>query len=262
MTLHALRRWLWDSAAAPAAPAAFALNCVLLLGAGGLLAAVVLHGSAGNWEAVRPYAPALWQGWLLTVGLSLAALVFSSALGLLAAALRKGPFLPLRALAAVYIEGVRGSPFLVLILVGYYVVLDRAGWHERLSAGVLLLSVFSGAYLAEIFRAGWEAVGASQLETAKAIGLTRWQAFRLVVLPQALRHVLPPMAGQFASIIKDSSLLSIIGISEFTFAAQQVNAATYSTLESLLPLAPGYLALTLPVSLWSRWLERRAHFET
>ena len=92
--------------------------------------------------------------------------------------------------------------------------------------------------------------------------MTRAQTYRLVVLPQALRHILPPLAGQFVSLVKDSSLLSVIGIGEFTLQAQQVNSLTYSTLESYLPLALGYLVLTLPLSLWSRSLERRMHFDT
>jgi polar amino acid transport system permease protein len=83
-----------------------------------------------------------------------------------------------------------------------------------------------------------------------------------VIFPQALRQTLPPLAGQFASLIKDSSLLSIIAINEFTLNAQEVNAFTYSTLESYLPLAIGYLVLTLPISLWARRLEARMHYET
>jgi len=130
-----------------------------------------------------------------------------------------------------------------------------------LVAGVLILSLFSGAYLSEMIRAGIEAVPASQIESARAIGLTPWQTYRFVILPQALRQILPPLAGQFASLIKDSSLLSIIGIGEFTLAAQQVNSATYRTLESYLPLALGYLALTLPVSLLAKALERRLRHE-
>ena len=82
-----------------------------------------------------------------------------------------------------------------------------------------------------------------------------------MIAPQALRQILPPLAGQFASLIKDSSLLSIIGIGEFTLAAQQVNSATYRTLESYLPLAIGYLALTLPISLLSKMLEKRLRYE-
>lgn len=129
-------------------------------------------------------------------------------------------------------------------------------------AGVLILSLFSGAYLAEIIRAGIESIPASQLESARAIGFTHLQTYRFVIAPQALRQILPPLAGQFASLIKDSSLLSIIGIGELTLAAQQINSATYRTLECYLPLALGYLALTLPISLVSKILEKRLRYET
>ncbi|MEN9667244.1 MAG: hypothetical protein RLZZ326_3607, partial [Planctomycetota bacterium] len=91
--------------------------------------------------------------------------------------------------------------------------------------------------------------------------LTPWQSLRLVILPQAIRLVLPAVAGQLVSLIKDSSLLSVIAVSELTLAAQEVNAFTYSTLESYLPLAAGYLLLTLPLSALSRWLERHFAYE-
>jgi polar amino acid transport system permease protein len=128
--------------------------------------------------------------------------------------------------------------------------------------GVLALSLFAGAYLAEMIRSGIESVRDSQLESARAIGLTRGQTYRYVIFPQVVRQLIPPLTGQFASIIKDSSLLSIIAVSEFTLNAQEVNAFTYSTLESYLPLAIGYLVLTLPVSLFSQALERRYRFAT
>ena len=136
------------------------------------------------------------------------------------------------------------------------------GVDNRFVVGVLTLSLFSGAYISEIIRAGIESVGASQLESARAIGLTRAQTYRYVIFPQALRQTLPPLAGQFVSLIKDSSLLYIIGLSEFTWNAREVNSFTYSTLESYLPLAIGYLILTLPISLWTRSLERRSKYET
>jgi polar amino acid transport system permease protein len=128
--------------------------------------------------------------------------------------------------------------------------------------GVLTLSFFSGAYISEVVRAGIESVGKSQLESAKAIGLTRAQTYRYVIFPQALRQSLPPLAGQFVSLIKDSSLLSIISISEFTWNAEAINSRTFSTLESYIPLAVGYLILTLPISLWTRYLEKRHKYET
>src|SRR2546429_7573795 len=111
-------------------------------------------------------------------------------------------------------------------------------------------------------RAGIKSVGQSQLESAKAIGLPVPQTYRYVILPQALRQVLPPLAGQFVSLIKDSSLLSVIGISEFTLNAKEVNSYTFSTIESYLPLAVGYLILTLPISLWTRYLEKKHHYQT
>ena len=112
-----------------------------------------------------------------------------------------------------------------------------------------------------LYGAGIESIGQSQLDAAKAIGLTRAQTYRYVVFPQVLRLTLPPLAGQFVSLIKDSSLLSIIAVNEFTQAARDVNSVTYSSLESYLPLAIGYLILTLPISLWTRTLEKKVRFE-
>ena len=232
----------------------------------GLFCTGILWGSVsttlGGWKTVWLYRDVFWRGWLLTIILSTLSLAMSSLIGLAAALARRSRILPLRSVALLYVEGIRGTPLLVQILVLYYVVANGIGLENRLVAGVIILSVFSGAYLAEMIRAGIEAIPASQIESARAIGFTTFQSYRFVIAPQALRHLLPSLAGQFASLIKDSSLLSIIGIGEFTLAAQQVNSATYRTLESYLPLAIGYLALTLPVSLVSKWLENRLHYET
>jgi len=151
---------------------------------------------------------------------------------------------------------------LVLILVLFYLVANALNITDRFLVGIVVLSLFAGAYIAEIVRAGIESVGASQRESARAIGLTTAQTYRYVIFPQALRQVLPPLAGQFASLVKDSSLLSIIGLAEFTYSAQQVNSATYSTLESYLPLALGYLVLTIPISLWTNRLSKSIRYET
>lgn len=218
--------------------------------------------TAGGWRSVWGYREVFWKGWLLTIAISLMALVMSTLLGIGVALARDSRIMPLRSAALLYVEAVRGTPLLAQILFLFYVVANGIGLQDRLAAGVLILSLFSGAYLAEIIRAGIAAVPASQLESARAIGLAPWQIHRFVIAPQALRQILPPLTGQFASLIKDSSLLSIIGIGEFTMAAQQVNSATYRTLESYLPLAAGYLALTLPVFLLSRMLERRLRYET
>jgi len=215
-----------------------------------------------GWAAVAQYRQKFIQGWLTTVWISLASLGLSTGLGLFFAAAQRSRFLALRYFSKVYVEVVRGTPLLVQILIFFYVVADAFHVTNPYRVGILTLSFFSGAYISEIMRAGIESVGQSQLESAKAIGLTRAQTYRYVILPQALRQTLPPLAGQFVSLIKDSSLLSVIGISEFTLNAREVNSNTYSTLESYLPLAIGYLILTLPISIWTRYLEKKHKYET
>ncbi len=215
----------------------------------------------GGWGSVWQYHDLFWKGWLLTILISLLSLILSAVIGLGVALGRRSSLVPLRAAALIYVEIMRGTPLLVQILFLFYVVGSGIGLDNRLVAGVLILSLFSGAYLAEMIRGGIESIPASQLESARAIGLTSSQIYRLIIAPQALRQILPALAGQFASLIKDSSLLSIIGLSELTLAAQQVNSATYRTLESFLPLAVGYLVLTLPISLLSKFLEHHLRYE-
>ena len=215
-----------------------------------------------NWGAIWQYRQKFLHGWLMTVAISAAALLASLLIGLLTALARRSVFLPLRYSAMLYIETARGTPLLVQILILFYVVANAFGIENRYFVGALTLSMFAGAYLAEMIRSGIESIRDSQLESARAIGLTHGQTYLYVIFPQVVRQLIPPLTGQFASIIKDSSLLSIIAVSEFTLNAQEVNAFTYSTLESYLPLAIGYLLLTLPVSLVSRILERKFHYAT
>ena len=215
-----------------------------------------------GWNSVYRYRQKFVQGWLNTVWISLAALGLSTSIGLFFALAQRSRFLPLYYFSKIYVEVVRGTPLLVQILIFFYVVANAFGVTNRYLVGVLTLAVFSGAYISEIIRAGIESIGQSQLESAKAIGLTRAQTYRYVIFPQALRQTLPPLAGQFVSLVKDSSLLSIISISEFTLNAREVNAYTFSTLESYIPLAAGYLILTLPISLWARALEKKMKYET
>lgn len=255
-------RLILDREEAPAPAWAIAATWTVVALAFSLFCWFVLILPLPNWNVVWQYRAAFWNGWLLTIGLSVLALLLSTAIGLAAALARRSPVILLRSLAALYIETVRGMPLLILLLVGYYVVADRMGVSDKIPVAVVLLALFSGSYIAEMIRAGIDSVGKSQLESARAIGLTSGQTYRYVIFPQALRQTLPPLAGQFASLIKDSSLLMILGISEFTYSAQQVNSATFSTLECLLPLAPGYLILTLPISLWAKSLERKFHYET
>jgi polar amino acid transport system permease protein len=237
-----------------------------------------------HWDLVAKYWRLFADGWRTTVAISAVSLGLSTLIGLVFALARRARFLPLRYFAKIYVELIRGTPLLVQILIFFYIVGEAIGirdfrlgewlgFHDenlreslviqaRYVVGVLTLSIFAGAYIAEVIRAGIESVGQSQLESAMAIGLTRAQTYRYVIFPQALRQVLPPLAGQFVSLIKDSSLLSIIGLNEFTQNAKNVASYTFSNFESYLLLAAGYLVLTLPISLWTRWLEARVKYET
>ena len=215
-----------------------------------------------NWDAVSSYAGFFWRGWFTTIQVSAVALVLSTVIGVGAALARRSGLFVLRALSRIYVETIRGTPLLVQVSFAFYVVASAIQLENRLVVGVSTLAVFSGAYISEIVRGGIESIGASQLESARAIGLTRVQTYWHVIFPQAIRVILPGLAGMFASLIKDSSLLSVISIGEFTWSAQQVGGLTYSLFETYIPLAVGYLVLTLPITLWTQWLERRTKYET
>ncbi|MCB1065163.1 MAG: amino acid ABC transporter permease [Verrucomicrobiae bacterium] len=197
----------------------------------------------------------------MTLLVSAASLILSVIIGAGLTAGQLSTFSPARWLARGYVEIIRGTPLLTQILIGYYLVAPMLHWENKFAVGVLILAAFAGAYLSEIFRAGIGSIPKSQWESARAIGLTGAQAYRFVIIPQAIRRVLPATTGQFANLIKDSSLLYVIGLGEFTMQARQANAQTYAVFESYLPLAIGYLALTLPISFASRWLEHRTRYE-
>ena len=215
-----------------------------------------------GWHEVAGYWRNFLDGWVVTVLIAVASLILSTLGGVIIALSRRSSILVLRDLSKIYVEIIRGTPLLVQIYIFTYGIFHQAGIDNRYVAGVLILSGFSGAYIGEIIRAGIESIGKSQIESARAIGLTTAQIYRHIIFPQTIRRILPPLAGQFASLIKDSSLLSIIGLNEFTQNAQNVNSDTFCTLESYFPLAAGYLILTLPISLWTQSLEKKHKFET
>lgn len=240
--------------------------------AGGLCAALVFVAALGaifrksglswDWGLLRPYWRLYLDGWQLTIALAAISLLMSTGLAALLALASRSRLLPVRYMALWIIQVVRSTPFLVQIYILFYLVAEAVHLQDRFLSGVLALSIFSSAYLAEILRAGIETVGRSQLESAAAIGLTRTQTYRHVILPQALRASLPALAGQFVSLIKDSSLLSIIGLNELTQNARNVASYTFSNFESYLVLAAGYCLLTLPLSWWTTRLEKQLRYET
>jgi polar amino acid transport system permease protein len=238
-----------------------AFNILLVFAVLSLLFCAVFFTQVYHWDVLSKYRIVFLKGWVATIFIALVSLVLSLLIGLVASLMRRSKILAVRYFSKVYVEVIRGTPLLVQLLFFFYVVASAIGIESRFLVGIITLSIFSGAYIAEIFRSGIESIRKTMLESATAIGLTTWQTYRYVIYPISIRQILPPLAGQFASIIKDSSLLSILGISEFTYAAQQVSSATYSTLECYFPLAIGYLILTFPISFFSRFLEKRTRHE-
>jgi polar amino acid transport system permease protein len=193
----------------------------------------------------------------VTLRISVLALLLSSLLGLTAALLRLSASFTARALARTYLELIRNTPLLIQIFLIYFVlapILDIGAF----ASAVLALGLFEGAYAAEILRAGIVSLPRGQWEAAHSLGLGAWPTWRYVILPQALRRVLPPLAGQAISLVKDSALVSTIAIYDLTMQGQKIVAETFLVFEIWFTVAAIYLVLTCSLSLAVRALERRA----
>jgi len=198
----------------------------------------------------------LLKGLLVTLEISAYAMVLTIVIGLVAAVLRLSASVAGRWLVVAYIEAIRNTPLLVQLYLVYFVLAPVLGL-ERFWAGVLCLAVFEGAFAAEIFRAGIQAVRLGQWESAWALGLTRAQAYRFIVLPQALRVILPPLAGLAVSLVKHSAIVSIIAVFDLTNEGRNVISDTFLTFEIWLTVAALYLCVTVTLSLGVGLLEKR-----
>lgn len=215
-----------------------------------------------NFTFLVQFRVRIWDGFLTTLGLSLFSLLLSLFIGIASAAGQSSPILFIRFFCSVYVKFIRGTPLIMQIYLFFYIVGTAWGVSNRFIAGVLILSIFEGAYIAEIIRGSLLSLDESQLEAARAVGFTRRQTWRFVILPQMIARTLPALTGQFASIIKDSSLLSIIAVIELTQAMREISAVNFRLFECYLFLGILYLCLTLPISLISEHLERRFQYES
>ncbi len=203
----------------------------------------------------------IWDGFLVTIGISAASLVLSLLIGILSAAGHSCRLLFVRYLCGIYVKFIRGTPLIMQIYLFFYIVGTAWGVENRFVAGVIILSVFEGAYISEIIRGSLLSLEESQLEAAKAVGFTQRQTLHYVILPQLVARTLPALTGQFASIIKDSSLLSMIAVIELTQTIREITAVNFRMFECYLFLGVLYLCLTLPISFVSKRLERRFQYE-
>jgi polar amino acid transport system permease protein len=213
-----------------------------------------------------------WKAGLLMIGLwitlkiSVLATILGVLIGVISGLMRISDNPALRWTAIIYVELIRGSPLMVQILIWYFVLgtlindlLSAYGLGQipALWYGVASLACFAGAYVSEIVRAGIQSIHRGQTEAARSLGMTYAQSMRYIILPQAMRRILPPLAGQFISLIKDSSLLGIIAIRELTKAAREAVTATLQPFEVYILLGLLYLVLTFTLSMYVQHLERR-----
>ncbi|WP_103103085.1 amino acid ABC transporter permease [Pseudomonas sp. LFM046] len=210
-----------------------------------------LIGVTRHWAA----GPLLWGLWT-TLWISVLSGATGLLIGLFTGLCRLSHNPTLRDLSTVYVELVRGTPLLVQIFIFYFFIGTVLNL-SREFAGVAALALFTGAYVGEIVRAGVQSIARGQNEAARSLGLTGGQSMRHVILPQAFKRVLPPLAGQFISLVKDTSLVSVIAITELTKSGREAITTSFSTFEIWFCVAALYLVINLPLSQIASRLERR-----
>lgn len=209
-----------------------------------------------TWDENGLQAGLLLQGLLITLQISALSLVFAFGIGLAAALLQLSRSFVGNALARTYLEIVRNTPLLIQIFFIYFVLGPAIGL-GRFPSAVLALSLFEGAYASEIIRAGIVSIHRGQWEAAYSLGLSTPATYKTIILPQAIRRILPPLTSQAISLIKDSALVSTIAIYDLTMQAQAIIAETFLTFEIWFTVALMYLCITIPLSLLIRMMERR-----
>jgi arginine/lysine/histidine/glutamine transport system substrate-binding and permease protein len=210
-----------------------------------------------HWELLGSVLPPLLRGARMTLFLTALVLLLGVPAGLLVALARLSGFRPLTVAATIYVEAVRGTPLLMQIYVIYF-VLPACGINlPQLTTAITALSLNAAAYISEIFRAGIQSIDAGQTEAAQALGMSRASAMRWVILPQTLRRVLPPLTNEAVALLKDSSLVSIIALTELMRVGTQIAANTGAATTIYLAVAFIYLAMTLPLTHLVRYLEAK-----
>lgn len=209
------------------------------------------------WQrTVGAYFPVFMNGMKNTIVISAQSLVLALIVGILAGIMRVSRSKWINRIAQVYIEIIRNTPLLVQLII-FYFGLGPLFQNSQTIPLVLGLGIFTGAYVAEIVRAGIQSVARGQMEASLSVGMTYFQAMQLIILPQAVRRILPALAGQFISLIKDSSLVSVFGYAELTHAANRVTAATFRALVPNIFVAFLYFVIAYTLSQLINLVERR-----
>ncbi|UPM55517.1 amino acid ABC transporter permease [Gottfriedia acidiceleris] len=192
------------------------------------------------------------EGLRVTILTSLIALLCSFILGTIIAVMRISPIKPLNWLGSIYVEFIRNIPVLVVVFFTYL-----AGSFSGIVAGTIGLTIYTAAFISEAIRAGILSVPKGQMEAARSTGLSYGQAMRLIILPQAIKIVIPPLGNQFLNLVKNSSLLAVVAGGDLMYQGDLISAMTYVTFDTYIFVALFYLVLTIPLSIGVGYLEKR-----
>jgi len=210
-----------------------------------------------DFSAIVPYLHMLLAGAKVTIQASFLSVFFGALLGIFIGALRVVPLAPVRSIAATYIYIIRGTPLLIQLFLIYFGLPSLGLNLPAFTAGIIGLSINSSGYVGEIVRGGIEAVPKGQWEASKVLGLSYLKTMRFIILPQAIRNMLPAIGNEFVTLIKESSLLSTLAITELTMVGQQVRSVTYASFETFIVVGIIYLVLTSVTSFSLQYVEKK-----
>lgn len=211
-----------------------------------------------DFELIEQSFPYLIQGALITIEITLMAVGIGFFIGLFAGIARICRIKALRIIATIYADCIRGTPLLVQIFLIYFALPMLI--HTQINpfvAAVTACAINSGAYVSEIFRAGIQAIDQGQFEAGRSLGLSWWQTMYYIILPQAFHNILPPLGNEFITMLKDSSLVSVIGFEELTRRGQLIIAQTYASFEIWMTVAALYLIMTLAIAKFVSFMEHK-----
>ena len=211
-----------------------------------------------NFDLVVNSFPLLLLGAGVTIKITAISVMLGVVIGMFMGIARICNVKIIRIIAAVYVDFIRGTPLLIQIFLVYFALPIISGQRiDPYIAAISACGINSGAYVAEIFRAGIQAIDVGQMEAGRSLGMSWAQTMRYIIIPQAFKQVIPPLGNEFIALLKDSSLVSVIGFEELTRRGQLIIAQTYGSLEIWTSVAIIYLAMTLTISRFVAYLERR-----
>lgn len=222
-----------------------------------------------DFTKLGPWLPTFWEGTMVTVVLSFSTVLLGTIIGLIATVFQQSQNKVLIAIAKVYTQVVRGTPMLLQLFLWLYgfpliglsiptiSILGNVYGSREILTAVIALSINSGAYICEIFRGGLESIDRGQMEAGRALGLSRRESLFSIIIPQATRVVLPGLGNEFITMIKESSIVSTVGVFDVMYAQNIVKAATYSIFEPLILIGVIYFILTFVLTQMMKQLEKR-----